>query len=100
MTLFWFGIDLTHVAYTYWIPILPLVMTWDGVVSCLRTRTCAEVLLLLRQVMSDQGLKTGGIDSAVSDENWTFSTVRQRHTWPFGYMTAVVGIRNEIRREE
>ena len=31
---------------TYLIPIIPLVVLWDGLVSCLRTRTPEELLAL------------------------------------------------------
>lgn len=32
--------------FTYLVPIVPLILLWDGIVSCLRTRTPRELLIL------------------------------------------------------
>ena len=34
---------------TYLLPLIPLVVLWDGWVSCVRTRTPAELLALTEQ---------------------------------------------------
>lgn len=98
VTVFWFWSDLSHLALTYVVPVLPFVHTWDGIVSCLRTRTNGELARLVDLVMVEEkrGLRDGeGIGIGV----WTISEVRQRHTWPFGYMNAFIGIRNDCRRD-
>jgi len=86
--------------------------TWDGLVSCLRTRTFREMAVLFEEVVQERremvrkeatadgyDEAVGGYDTLEEDDEWTISCVRQRHTWPFGYMNAFVGIRKEIRRE-
>jgi len=100
VTVFWFWHDVSHLALTYWIPLLPFIHTWDGLVSCLRTRTVGELSRLVDEVTREgkQKLMDGdGRGHGVDD--WTISFVRQRHTWPFGYMNAFIGIRNDCRKE-
>lgn len=38
----------SRLLFTYLVPLIPLVVLWDGIVSCLRTRTPEELLLLTR----------------------------------------------------
>ncbi|GAB7337144.1 hypothetical protein MBLNU457_g2538t1 [Dothideomycetes sp. NU457] len=99
VSVFWFWSEPAHLALTYAVPVLPFVHTWDGVVSCLRTRTDEELRRLVDAVIVEEkrGLRDGDLGSEIDD--WTISSVRQRHTWPFGYMNAFIGIRNDCRRE-
>jgi hypothetical protein len=38
----------SRLVLTYLVPVIPLVVLWDGIVSCLRTRTPEELLVLTR----------------------------------------------------
>ena len=38
----------SRLLFTYLLPLIPLVVLWDGIISCLRTRTPEELLLLTR----------------------------------------------------
>jgi len=82
------------------VPVLPFVHTWDGLVSCLRTRTFGEMSELVDRVLVErrQGVGVGKVHGGSEEDEWTFSRVRERHTWPFGYMNAFVGIREDVRR--
>ncbi|KAI1078871.1 hypothetical protein F5B20DRAFT_546495 [Whalleya microplaca] len=63
--------------YIYLLPIVPFVLVFDGVVSCLRTRTPDEVEVLLR---------TCGADT----DDWTVQSGRERHLWPCGYLNWII----------
>lgn len=101
LTVFWFPHDWTHLAFTYWIPVLPFVQLWDGLVSCLRTRTFAEVLSLAETALGEKAkiIEVASEEKGGSREDitialcgdWRFTRVRSLHTWPFGHMNAVVG---------
>jgi hypothetical protein len=105
------GGNFLHLAFTYFIPVLPFLHAWDGVVSCLRTRTFEETLGLAELALGGQSARIvsceygggGGLGEdgrtgehgrmsehvivAVCGE-WKFVGVRKLHTWPFGYMNA------------
>ena len=99
-TLWWFWKEPLHLFLTYIVPIVPFIMTWDGVVSSLRTREFEEVMALIENTSGDS-LKPE-IVSSLDDKgrlikstrigNWTFEGGREMHTWPFGYFNWVVGI--------
>ncbi|KAK0321631.1 hypothetical protein LTR82_007599 [Friedmanniomyces endolithicus] len=92
---FWFWDDCMHLLLTYAVPILPAVHSFDGFVSCLRTRTFEETVRLIKDVQ-------GGSLSAHEKEDegsvllrrqWQFSHARALHTWPLGYMEVIFGRR-------
>ncbi|KAI1504787.1 hypothetical protein F5X99DRAFT_405788 [Biscogniauxia marginata] len=64
--------------FIYVLPVIPFVLVFDGVVSCLRTRTLQEVEVLLR---------TCGTDVIGA---WCIRGGRDMFLWPFGYMTWVI----------
>lgn len=93
ITYFWFPEDRIHLALTYVVPVLPCIQAFDGFVSCLRTRTFGEVVSIVESV---QGLREGdhvlkGNAVTVTRGEWQLSSRRTLHTWPLGYMNAVVG---------
>ncbi|KAI4193076.1 MAG: hypothetical protein LQ348_002976 [Seirophora lacunosa] len=74
-----FRADWTHLFFTYAVPLVPLVVVLDGLVSCLRTRTPGEILALMEGV---EGM-----------EGWRFESGREAHTWPAGEVSWFVGIK-------
>ncbi|KAI9151652.1 hypothetical protein HJFPF1_08861 [Paramyrothecium foliicola] len=70
--------------FSWFIPILPFVLVFDGYMSALRTRTADEVEALLRNCGADAN-------------DWVIQSGRQRHLWPCGYMNYII-CRPEKRR--
>lgn len=62
--------------FTYLVPWVPFVWVFDGYISCLRTRTPAEVQALMRQSIGSQ------------DElrHWKIRSGEETHTFPIGKM--------------
>lgn len=81
VTLFYFWQDPIHLLFTYLIPIIPFVFIFDGVVSCLRTRSHDEVLSLLRQYP--------GVDVS----SWEFTSGSKFILPPCGYLHWFVGVK-------
>lgn len=108
VTLPWFWWDVLRLLFTYGLPILPTVHAFDGLVSCLRTRTFGEIIELICP-STRRGAEYGAIDdwhviSRSEDEveitkgdrmHWVLRSGRQQHTWPIGYMNYVVGIKQQ-----
>jgi len=76
--------------------ILPFVLCWDGVASCIRTREFEEVIAIVGEL--------GGVEPVIRNgkevgerhceiEGWTFTARRELHTWPFGYVNFTTGVR-------
>ena len=83
---YWFWGCWGHLFFTYAVPIVPLVIVFDGLVSCLRTRREGEVMKLIREaVRGDEG----GL------EGWRFETGGELHTWPTGTMQYFIGIKED-----
>lgn len=76
---YWFWGQWGHLFWTYIIPVVPFVVVYDGLVSCLRTRRDGEVLALMRQV--------GGW------EGWRVESGSEVHTWPGGRLQWFVGVK-------
>lgn len=55
---------LKRLAFTYFVPILPLLVLWDGVVSCLRTYSVEELRELVLEVEGGERF------------NWEINTLR------------------------
>ncbi|TKX20528.1 hypothetical protein C1H76_7339 [Elsinoe australis] len=105
---YWFWGDWSQLFWTYVVPVLPVLHGWDGVVSCLRTRTFGEMREMIDGVIAEarremekdlvfNGQPKGRWQGVVQDQ-WTISEARAKHTWPAGYLHATIGIRKEIRR--
>jgi hypothetical protein len=103
VTVLWFPFRPLHMFFTYIFPVLPLVQAWDGVVSCLRTRSFEETLRLAERALGDKARVVSEKDTSVVGEKvvvaecgeWKFIGVRRLHTWPFGYMNAFLA-RKEV----
>ncbi|KAI0830407.1 hypothetical protein F5Y06DRAFT_290705 [Hypoxylon sp. FL0890] len=63
--------------WIYVVPIVPFVLVFDGLISCLRTRTADEVEALLR---------TCGADT----EDWEIHSGKERFLWPCGYLNWII----------
>ena len=82
---YWFWGNWGLLFWTYVIPIVPFVIVYDGLISCLRTRSDKELLGLLRQAA--QNIE-GGVDG------WRFETGRERHTWPTGTIQYFIAVKD------
>lgn len=100
VTILWFWHSIPILFFTYVMPILPAIHCFDGLVSCLRTRSFEETVRLIESVQgvqtSDHALKGSGI--VVRSGDWVFTHSRQLHTWPIGYMDVIVG--KKVRRSK
>ncbi|KAF2154001.1 hypothetical protein K461DRAFT_292686 [Myriangium duriaei CBS 260.36] len=104
----WFWGEWGRLLLTYVLPVLPVMHTWDGLVSCLRTRTFEEMRALIdgvleedRRVREKEETITRDAEAVRSTNglgDWTISQARVKHTWPCGYLHATIGIRKEIRK--
>lgn len=72
---------------TYIIPIIPLILTLDGLVSIWRTRSPQHVRHLAN--LANLSLNLEGKDFDGSE--WTWTHQRSVHTRPFGRMLIVTG---------
>jgi hypothetical protein len=80
ITPFYFWRSPGHLFFTYIIPVLPFVLVVDGIVSSLRTRSAEEIQALMKQC-------------GAANDGWTVKSGREMHTFPTGYMTWVIGIK-------
>jgi hypothetical protein len=97
-TLFYFWRDPLQLLLTYIVPVLPVVVTFDGLVSCLRVRSFKEVIALIRKGGSDEDIKFVEDDDGRKLETarigkWAFEWGSELHSWPCGYLNWVVGIK-------
>ena len=103
---FWFWRRPSHLLFTYTVPILPLIMAFDGMVSALRTRTLEELVSLviasraerfdpatLLQSSRSRCFTRRGQLSRMRIKDWTFHGGRMMHTVPIGYFNWFVGIK-------
>ena len=105
VTLPWFWRDPIQLLFTYVIPIMPFIMSFDGLVSCLRTRTFQEVLALIdTEVSGSVGVEASRISKEIDEDgriiqiakrqDWVFKCGREMHTWPFGNMNWIIGYKS------
>lgn len=73
--------------FTYIFPVIPFILTFDGLISAWRTRSFPHILHL-----ADQAAMRVDLEGADGDHvEWKWEYGRGRHTWPFGEMFWVVG---------
>lgn len=56
------------------IPVVPFILSFDGLISSLRTRTPEEVVALMK-------------DAGMDMDEWELRSGHEMHTWPIGYLT-------------
>jgi len=88
----WFWHDSLHLMLTYAVPVLPFVHSFDGFVSCLRTRTFEETLHLVDDVQSIMPVSEAK-GNRMRTKDWEFGHATAMHTWPLGYMHITFGKR-------
>lgn len=81
ITPFYFWRSPGHLFFTYIIPIIPFVVFFDGVVSSLRTRSAEEIQDLMKKC-------------GANCDGWTVKSGQEQHTWPTGYMTWFIAVKN------
>ena len=86
-TPFAFYADWTHLFWTFVLPVVPLVVLFDGLVSCLRTRTGPEVRAMVESVREEIGTEKTG--------EWVIKWGTLCHTWPTGSLEWVVAMKKE-----
>ncbi|KPI36159.1 uncharacterized protein AB675_8972 [Cyphellophora attinorum] len=62
-----------RLVFTYLVPCVPFVWVFDGYISCLRTRTPAEVRTLMREAVGEDKLR-----------DWIIRSGQETHTVPIG----------------
>ncbi|KAM0719731.1 hypothetical protein Q7P37_003864 [Cladosporium fusiforme] len=94
MAVFWYPNDWLYLFFTYILPVLPPMHAFDGMVSCLRTRTFEEFVDLLDAALGKNHRRNASSPLVtVQRGDWVFTNYRVLHTWPVGYMNAIVGTR-------
>ncbi|KAL7421160.1 hypothetical protein Q5752_004045 [Cryptotrichosporon argae] len=71
----------------YLIPLIPLVLVFDGLLSAYRPRSPAHLLHLADMAAVGIAVEAGEKDYA----EWTFTSGRSRHTAPCGHMVWTIG---------
>jgi hypothetical protein len=104
VTLLWFPLDVSMLLFSYVVPVVPVVIAWDGFVSALRVRTFEEVMGLIAEVRGKGSVgnirEVGDWEGAEvcsgqdGNEGWVFRYGHTLHMWPCGYMSWVVGVKN------
>ena len=75
------------------VPVVPAVVVFDGLVSCLRTRREGEVKELVRRVVAAREREEPGAGGELL-EGWRFEAGGEWHTYTGGSMQYFVGIRD------
>jgi hypothetical protein len=83
ITPFYFWRSPGHLFFTYIIPIIPFVLVFDGYVSSLRTRSSEEVQDLMKAC-------------GTSADGWSVMSGHEQHTFPIGYLTWIIGTKNQM----
>ena len=53
------GMTVSRLLWTYPVPVAPMILAWDGMVSCLRAYTADELLAMARSVSPDYSWQSG-----------------------------------------
>ena len=73
---------------TYFIPVIPFIMVFDGFISAYRTRSLDHI-----QHLSNLASLTLNLEGHDNVPDWRWEEGRRRHTWPSGTMYWAIGRR-------
>lgn len=93
---------LTNIAvlfFTYVIPLIPLVMLFDGWVSAWRTRRPSQIKRLAALASLTLSLEGGDKDGDCGSE-WKWEHGRSTHTRPCGRMLWITGKKRKVEYDE
>lgn len=82
--------DIMMLMLVYTLPVVPVINTIDGFVSCLRTRSFREVMTLVGAKISENNVH----EKLAFKDDWTFRSAYEMHSWPVGYMNWITGHRS------
>lgn len=88
-SLFRYWRDVLMLLLVYVIPLVPAINTFDGIVSCLRTRNFREVIGLMNANM----IQDDSTKKLAEKDDWVFQGGYEMHSWPVGYMNFITGHR-------
>ena len=71
--------------FTYLVPVVPFVWVFDGYISCLRTRTPAELQQLINKAVKDKS----------ELRKWKLRTGSEMHTFPIGKVHWFIATKEE-----
>lgn len=77
--------------FVYVLPVVPFINTFDGLVSCLRTRSFKEVMGLIGAKITGSNAK----EKSAAKDDWVFRSAYEMHSWPVGYMNYIVGFKKK-----
>ncbi|KIW06192.1 uncharacterized protein PV09_02672 [Verruconis gallopava] len=83
--------DIWMLILIYVLPIVPIINTFDGLVSCLRTRSFKEVMALIGTVPQERG--SSRFEKIAFKDDWVFRSAYEIHSRPVGYMNWIAGHR-------
>jgi len=86
---------LLMLVLTYIFPIIPAIVTFDGLISAWRTRSYSHVLHLAELAAMRVNLEGG--DKECIDWKWEHGSAT--HTWPWGKVDWIVGRRDRAGDE-
>ena len=89
---FYFWRSPGHLFFTYIIPIVPFVVTFDGYISSIRTRSADEILALLEPKNDPDPAATSHLT-----KQWKFGDGRVMHSDPIGYMSYFIGVKKDAQ---
>ncbi|WWC68690.1 uncharacterized protein I206_102624 [Kwoniella pini CBS 10737] len=109
--------SLSILIFTYIIPIIPLFLIIDGWISVYRTRSISHILRLtnlasLTIQLENQNFNKFNNNDKENEQNqtdqteseieieWKWEFGKIKHTWPWGYMTYIIGRKKIIQDDE
>lgn len=97
----WYWRDPVAMILTYFMPVLPFMMAFDGAMSAMRTREFKEVLDLLPSEWTVE-IEAGREKAVVrkGDVKWRIEGGRKMHTWPIGFANWITGVREHGKKSD
>lgn len=93
LSIFRYWKDIIMLIFVYLVPLVPVINSFDGLVSGLRTRNFREVMALIGAKVEGERMDGESIVKQAAKDNWVFKSAYEMHSWPVGYMNWIVGYR-------